>query len=179
MNCRGEEMKRSIAMFILVLAGCSTSNPFSSKLEDYQGDDFSVLQTKNYLDTKISFYEKNESKNCLIKKETKVLNNVGIFNSSKFRMNNNSPFSYLGKSVLEYNLKPNQYVELSVKPDRGWVMDSIKFKIEPNKYYLLYVTSKNDKYSYRIIDVPKGKERSFSSLGIEYNAKPWDINLCN
>lgn len=164
---------------LLILAGCGTGNPLASDLDDYQGDDASVLQVKNYLDTTISFYEKDNIKNCLVKKETKVVNNIGIFNNKRYRMNYNSPFSYLGKSVIEYNLKPNQYIELSVKPNRSWVSEDIKFRIEPNKYYLLYVDSSRERYSYRIIDVPKGKEKVFSSLGAEYDAKSWDINICN
>jgi len=172
-------MKRVIIFITLGISACSTGNPFGTTLEDYQGKDASIIQVKKYLDAKITFYEKDSSKNCLVKKETLIMNNNGLFNHKRSRMNNDSPFGYLGKTVVEYNLRPAQYAELSVKPGRNWINDTIEFKIEANRYYVLNVQSKDDKYSYRIIDVPKGKEKVFSTLGTEYNAKSWDLTVCN
>ncbi|OAQ15839.1 hypothetical protein F480_04420 [Bibersteinia trehalosi Y31] len=172
-------MKKIIFISALGLIGCGTGNPLASKLEDYQGNDTAILQVKNYLDTTISFYEKDLGRNCLLKKDSKVMNNQGIFNHKNYRVNYNSPFSYLGKSIVEYNIKPNQYVRLSVKPNKHWVSKDVDFKVEPNKYYLLDVKVNDEKYSYRIIDIPNGKEKVFSNLGEEYNANPWDLEICN
>lgn len=172
-------MKKLIYLLSLGLVGCGTGNPLASQLEDYQGNDASILQIKNYLDATISFYEKDNIKNCLYKTETKVMNNAGLFNRKKYRMNYDSPFAYLGKSVVEYNLKPNQYIRLSMKPHKHWINKDIDFKIEANKYYLLDVHSNGDNYTYRIIDVPKGKEKLFSSLDATYDAKSWDLKVCN
>lgn len=176
-------MKNTISTFFtaismpLLLVSCSIQSVYP-RYKDYDKEDYSIISVYNFITTTISFFQKDLSRNCLVKERSPyllVLNEL-LLPKDKKPLMSNTPLKKDDKYMQEYKIKSGEYVEIVYVSNNVYYPDQVFNILTKEKaYYYPKSYSSVSKLFYFMPD----KNGIYKTDNKEFAAQKWDIDLCD